>query len=63
MFAVATATNRASQLPLFVAQSQLVQVGATIRRGGRPDVPPSSELPGPDAASWAGLDAYLQLMR
>ena len=31
--------------------------------GGRPDVPPREALPGPDTAGWAGLDAYLQLMR
>lgn len=40
-----------------------VQVIATIRQGGRPEVPLREELPGPDTAGWAGLDAYVQLMR
>ena len=40
-----------------------LQVGATIRQGGRPDVPIREALPGPDTAGWAGLDAYVQLMR
>ena len=40
-----------------------MQVAATIRRGGRPDVPPRAALPGPDTAGWAGLEAYVQLMR
>ena len=40
-----------------------LQVGATIRQGGRPEVPPREALPGPDTAAWAGLDAYVQLMR
>ncbi len=26
-------------------------------------MPPREALPGPDTASWAGLDAYVQLMR
>lgn len=28
----------------------------------RPEVPPREELPGPDSATFSGLDAYLQLM-
>ena len=40
-----------------------LQVGATIRQGGRPEVPPRQALPGPDTAAWAGLDAYVHLMR
>ena len=40
-----------------------IQVGATIRRGGRPEVPPREALPGPNTAGWAGLDTYVQLMR
>lgn len=39
------------------------QVGAIVRQGGRPEVPPRSELPGPDTAGWDSLDAYVQLMR
>ena len=39
------------------------QVGATVRQGGRPEVPAREALPGPDSASWAGLDTYVALMR
>ena len=39
------------------------QVIATIRQGGRPEVPPREALPGANTAGWNGLDDYLQLMR
>ena len=47
----------------FFCRFSCLQVGATIRQGGRPEVPPREALPGPDTASWVGLDAYVQLMR
>ena len=40
-----------------------LQVGAAIRQGGRPEIPPRDALPGSDTATWAGLDDYVQLMR
>ncbi|PRW57024.1 Serine threonine- kinase CTR1 [Chlorella sorokiniana] len=51
------------RLPWSFADMSPFKVGATIRRGGRPEVPPKEQLPGPDTAGWAGLDAYVQLMR
>ncbi|KAI7844166.1 hypothetical protein COHA_002301 [Chlorella ohadii] len=51
------------RLPWTFADTSPFKVGATIRRGGRPEVPPREQLPGPDTAGWAGLDAYVQLMR
>lgn len=38
------------------------QIGHAVVSGERPPVPPRDQLPGPDTAGWAGLDAYLQLM-
>ncbi|PRW51177.1 Serine threonine- kinase CTR1 [Chlorella sorokiniana] len=51
------------RLPWTLTNVTPFKLGATIRQGGRPDVPPRNQLPGPDTAGWAGLDAYLQLMR
>ncbi|KAI7842018.1 hypothetical protein COHA_004219 [Chlorella ohadii] len=51
------------RFPWTFAQMSPIQIGATVRQGGRPEVPPREALPGPDTASWAGLDAYVQLMR
>ena len=31
--------------------------------GNRPQLPPRDELPGPDTAAFAGLDAYIALMQ
>ena len=45
------------------ARAACAQLGATIRQGGRPEVPAREALPGPDTVAWAGLDAYVQLMR
>lgn len=41
------------------------RVGLHVLEGGRPEVPPISELPGSDTPQFAlhGLDAYLRLMR
>ncbi|KAI7840643.1 hypothetical protein COHA_005664 [Chlorella ohadii] len=47
----------------FAVDMSPFKVGATIMAGGRPEVPPREALPGPDTATWSGLDAYLQLMR
>lgn len=49
--------------PAAPALTSLEQIGATIRQGGRPDVPPREALPGPDTAAWGGLDSYVCLMR
>ena len=46
-----------------LAGSLSAQVGSTIVAGVRPEVPARKALPGPDTAGWAGLDAYMQLMR
>ncbi|KAI7842020.1 hypothetical protein COHA_004221 [Chlorella ohadii] len=51
------------RLPWTFAHMSPFKIGATVRQGGRPEVPPREALPGPDTASWAGLDAYVQLMR
>lgn len=34
-----------------------------VLSGERPVVPPLDALPGPDNASFAGMDSYMQLMR
>ena len=34
-----------------------------VLEGLRPEVPPRAELPGPDTATYAGLDAFVQLMQ
>ncbi|KAL4450218.1 hypothetical protein ABPG77_010887 [Micractinium sp. CCAP 211/92] len=39
------------------------QIGAKIVAGERPVIPPREELPGPDSATFAGLEAYCQLVR
>jgi hypothetical protein len=51
------------RLPWTLINMTPFKLGATIRQGGRPEVPARDQLPGPDSASWAGLDAYVQLMR
>ena len=53
----------ANPLPSHSHSASCEQVGATIRQGGRPEVPRREALPGPDTAGWAGLDAYVCLMR
>ena len=40
-----------------------VQIPQLVINGGRPAVPSRPDLPGPDTSRFAGLDAYLQLMR
>ena len=40
----------------------VLQLHPRIGAGERPHVPPSDQLPGPDTASFAGLDAYIALM-
>lgn len=40
-----------------------MQIGAKVVAGGRLELPAPQELPGPDTASFAGLDAYCQLIR
>ncbi len=40
-----------------------LQIALLVLQGERPQVPPYEALPGPDTASFAGLDAYVQLMR
>ena len=40
-----------------------VQIPQLVINGGRPEIPSRSNLPGPDTASFASLDAYLALMR
>ncbi|KAL4441802.1 hypothetical protein ABPG77_003718 [Micractinium sp. CCAP 211/92] len=39
------------------------KIALLVLQGERPQVPPYEALPGPDTASFAGLDAYVQLMR
>jgi serine/threonine protein kinase len=39
------------------------EVVRALATGGRPEVPPRGELPGPGAAAFAGLDEYEALMR
>ena len=39
------------------------QLVSHVMAGGRPEVPPRQALPGPDTASFAGLDDYVLLMR
>lgn len=51
------------RLPWSFAEMSPFKIGATIRQGGRPDVPPREALPGPDTAAWGGLDSYVCLMR
>lgn len=38
-------------------------MAASIAQGGRLEVPAREALPGPDTASFAGLDAYIALMQ
>ena len=40
-----------------------VQIPQLVINGGRPEIPSRPNLPGPDTASFASLDAYLALMR
>ena len=40
-----------------------VQIPQLVINGGRPEIPSRPNLPGPDTASFASLDAYLDLMR
>ena len=40
-----------------------VQIPQLVINGGRPEIPARPNLPGPDTASFASLDAYLDLMR
>ncbi|KAI7844168.1 hypothetical protein COHA_002303 [Chlorella ohadii] len=51
------------RLPWTFTDMSPFKVGAIVRRGGRPEVPPRDQLPGVDTAGWTGLDAYVQLMR
>ena len=39
------------------------QIASTVIGGGRLEVPPLEELPGPGGGALPGLDAYLALMR
>ena len=41
----------------------LLQLYPRIEAGERPPVPPRDQLPGPDTAGFAGLDAYTALMK
>jgi hypothetical protein len=41
----------------------LTQVVTVVTEGGRLEVPARADLPGPDTASFEGLDAYVALMR
>lgn len=34
-----------------------------VINGGRPEIPPWQQLPGPDTAKFAGLHSYVRLMR
>ena len=52
---------RGNLLPEVLAARQRTQHAATFH--SRAGVPPRKELPGPDTAGFAGLDAYCQLMR
>ena len=38
-------------------------LGGQIMSGRRLDIPPPSELPGPEAGGWAGLGDYIALMQ
>lgn len=38
------------------------QIRRLVLEGARPTVPPTADLPGHDTASFARLDAYIQLM-
>ena len=42
---------------------QIFRVSHHVLAGGRPELPPREELPGPDTAGWEGLDEYCQLMQ
>lgn len=39
------------------------RVAGYVLDGGRPVVPPLDELPGPDTAQFAGMEAYIELMQ
>ncbi len=54
--------NAAPAYSSLVANHHL-QIGAKIVAGERPVIPPREELPGPDSATFAGLEAYCQLVR
>lgn len=49
------------QLPW--AASNTWQIVSLVLGGGRPTVPPREQLPGADTPTFAGLDAFLALMR
>ena len=55
--------RRAGYAVLMPGMSHPTQVYHAVLHGERPAVPPREELPGPDTATFAGLDAYCQLMR
>jgi serine/threonine protein kinase len=38
-------------------------IAAKVGAGGRPELPDRSDLPGPDGATWAGLDEYTALLQ
>jgi len=40
-----------------------LQVAYLVMQGQRPEVPPSSQLPGPDNDSFEGFPAYVELIR
>lgn len=48
---------------MLLALPPWLQIRRFVLDGKRPEVPPAEALPGPDAARFAGLGAYLQLMR
>lgn len=57
------AHNRRAYAPSRPRPPRLLQIALLVLQGDRPEAPPREALPGPDNASFADLDAYMQLMK